>query len=63
MTSARSEIDDNGGRCESCDRPESIHMAQTTYPVLLGGEIGWGTMWLCPDCLKKHKERDRRDEH
>ena len=47
MTKARSELGDNAGRCESCDRPETVHMRQTTIPVYLGGGLGWGTMWVC----------------
>lgn len=62
MTKAHSSIDDNGGRCESCDRPESAHEPQSTYPVRLGGGLGLGTMWLCPTCLKEHQERDAKNE-
>lgn len=61
MTKAHSEAADNGGRCESCNDPKTIKQTQTTYPVLLGGSLGWGTLWLCPKCLHEHEERDRRD--
>ena len=59
MTKARSELGDNAGRCESCDRPETVHMRQTTIPVYLGGGLGWGTMWVCPDCLAREREYRR----
>jgi len=58
MTKAHSEPGDNRGLCESCNRPETEFQEQITYPVFLGGGMGWGTMWLCPECLKKHQERD-----
>jgi hypothetical protein len=57
MTKANSEVSDNGGRCESCDDPETVHQIQETYPILLGGGLGFGTMWLCPKCLKEHRKR------
>jgi hypothetical protein len=59
MTKAHSSLGDNDGRCESCNRPETAHQPQTTYPIRLGGGLGWGTLWLCPDCLDKHRARDR----
>lgn len=55
MTKRKSYINDNGGRCESCNRPESIYEVQRTWPVLLGGGLGWGTMWLCPKCYTEHE--------
>jgi hypothetical protein len=58
MTSRHAKVNDNGGRCENCDRPETVHMPQTAYPVLMGGGIGWGTMWLCPECLAGKRARD-----
>lgn len=57
MTKAHSEAGDNGGRCESCDRPETEFETQVTYPVLLAG-LGMGTMWLCPKCFCEHEARD-----
>lgn len=63
MTKARSYLTDNGGLCESCDRPESEHECQTAYPVLLGGGLGQGTMWLCPGCLEVHQNRDAAATH
>jgi hypothetical protein len=48
MTKAHSTIHDNGGRCESCDRPESVREAQTAVEVYFGNELGWGTMWPAP---------------
>lgn len=57
MTKPGLSLGDNGGRCESCDRPDSAYELQIGYPVLLGGGIGWGKMWLCPTCLKAHQER------
>jgi len=60
MTKSGLDIADNGGRCESCDSPESVYEMQTGYPVLLGGGIGWGKMWLCPNCLKEHRTRSEQ---
>lgn len=57
MTKAHSEPDDNGGRCESCNRPETIHQTQQTYPIMLGGGLGLGTLWLCPNCHADHMKR------
>lgn len=59
MTKSHSTLGDNDGRCESCNQPETAHQTQTTYPILLGGGLGWGTLWLCPRCLDEHRERDR----
>ena len=61
MTKAKSFLSDNGGRCESCDLPETQYQMQETYPVFLGGGLGWGTMWLCPKCLEEHKLRDKKE--
>jgi len=62
MSEAKARPEDNAGRCESCNRPESAYETQVPFPVLLGG--GWGpgattmgSMWLCPRCLKEHQER------
>lgn len=60
MTKAYSTQDDNNGRCESCDRPESVNEPQTTYPVMLGGGLGLGTMWLCQACRKSAEEQDAK---
>jgi hypothetical protein len=62
MTKAHSELGDNGGRCESCDLPETIHQSQSTIPVFLGGGLGCGTMWVCPKCLAKHRQKERLAE-
>ena len=59
MTKPYSKPDDNRGRCECCNKPETEHQAQTAYPVMLGGGMGKGTMWLCDKCLRDHKLRDR----
>lgn len=56
MTKAHSRLQDNGGRCEVCDRPETAHMPQQTVPVFLGGGLGWGTMWACNECLSKRRD-------
>ena len=58
MTEARSYVDNNGGLCESCNESATRDQAQQSYPVLLGGGMGWGTMWLCPKCLAEHRVRD-----
>lgn len=57
MTKAHSEPGDNGGRCEGCNRPETEFQTQVTWPVLLGGGLGWGTMWLCAACVAERGER------
>ncbi len=57
MTKAYSSPDDNGGRCESCNRPESVYEPQSGVKVLLGGGIGWSTMYLCPSCVKERHAR------
>jgi hypoxanthine phosphoribosyltransferase len=59
MTKAHSDIGDNGGRCEKCDRPESVYELQRTHPVYLAGGLGWGTMWLCPSCYKETSDEPR----
>lgn len=61
MSDRRSHGGDNGGRCEGCDDPATIYQPQTTYPVMLGGGIGTGTMWLCPKC-KAQRDALRRAE-
>lgn len=53
MTKVRSELSDNDGKCELCNRTESRNEQQLAHPVLLGGGLGWGTMWLCYSCLRK----------
>jgi hypothetical protein len=60
MTKKYSEINDNNGICESCNNPKQKGAPQSAYPVLLGGELGWGTMWLCDNCYREHKKRDKR---
>ena len=65
MTKAYSEAGDNGGRCESCNQPETELQTQQTYPVKLAdGSGGYvhGTMWLCPACFREHQERDAAKE-
>jgi hypothetical protein len=62
MTKPGLGVGDNGGRCESCDDPETAGKPQTGHPVLLGGGLGWGKMWLCPKCLTEHQERDRKKD-
>ena len=61
MTSLRSNTLDNGGRCESCNRPESKYETQQIYPVYLGGYAVpvRGTMWMSPKCLALVEERDK----
>lgn len=58
MTKAYSAIDDNDGRCESCDDLKTVGEIQVPYPVFLGGGVGWGTMWLCAKCVVEHSKRD-----
>jgi len=62
MTKPWSTPTDNAGRCEGCDRPETVHMAQVAAPLIMtdgnGGTVK-GTMWLCPDCMKKRNDRER----
>jgi len=48
MTSKHSSLHDNMGNCERCDQPKTV---QRAVPVLLGGGIGWGTMWMCDECI------------
>ncbi len=62
MTKPYSLPNDNGGLCESCNRPETRDVGQTAYPLKMADGSGgweWGTMWLCPDCLKQHQDRDK----
>jgi hypothetical protein len=60
MTKRWSTVNDNDGLCESCNRPDTIHQRQEAYPLTMAGDHGpvSGTMWLCPTCLKEHRERD-----
>ncbi len=58
MTDKRSHTRDNAGRCESCDAPDTLYQRQSTYPVYLGGGLGWGTMWLCDKCQAEALARD-----
>ena len=67
MSEAKARPEDNAGRCEGCNRPESAYETQTAVPVMLGG--GWGpgatcegSMWLCPSCLKEYRERHAKVE-
>lgn len=60
MTKAHSEPGDNDGLCESCNDPATKHQGQSTYPVMLGGGLGRGTMWLCAKCLREHQDRDAK---
>ncbi len=55
MTKAYSEAGDNGGRCERCNDPSTINQAQDAVPVLLGGGLGTGSMWLCRGCSEKDR--------
>lgn len=59
MTKAYSSLDDNGFRCERCNKPETVHQGQAAVRVLLGGGLGWGTMWMCKACII---EREKRGE-
>jgi hypothetical protein len=58
MTKAYSKPDDNGWMCERCNRPESINEAQIQVPIMLGGGIGMGTMWVCKTCVEKKRDKD-----
>ena len=58
MTQKHSMPDENGGRCESCNRPQTVGMVQTRRPIYLGPEIGWGSWYLCNDCLLWKDARD-----
>ena len=60
MTKAHSEVGDNNGLCELCDRGDGG--AQMAVPILLGGGMGWGTMWMCAQCRDKRKARQRIDK-
>lgn len=62
MGCAHSHPEDNAGRCEGCNEPGSEYRTQVTAPVLLGGGIGWGTMWLCPKCVREYCERHATEE-
>lgn len=62
MSNARSYLDENGGRCEGCSEPGSEYRTQTAAPVLLGGGIGWGTMYLCPKCADAYCERHAAED-
>ena len=60
MTKKYSCIDDNGGRCERCNKPGSEYLSQRTVKVRLGGGMGWGTMWVCSSCLDAEEKRETR---
>jgi len=60
MTKAYSSIDDNGGRCERCNKDGSEYLEQRTVKVLLGGGMGWGTLWVCSSCLDA-EEKEKQD--
>jgi hypothetical protein len=47
MTDRRARLQDNDGKCERCDS----NAPQIAVPVLLGGGMGWGTMWMCQRCI------------
>ncbi len=51
LTKAHSERDDNNGNCELCQRDDGGK--QSTVPVMLGGGLGMGTMWMCRRCIKE----------
>jgi hypothetical protein len=57
MTKAHSEVGDNGGRCEGCDDPKTVGESQSAFPVMLGGGLGEGTMWLCNECAEKRQPK------
>lgn len=60
-----SGAEDNAGRCEGCNKPETVHQTQTTWPVKLRayeGNVVMGTMWLCPACLEEHRKRKAQAE-
>lgn len=59
MTNKYSEAGDNNGLCELCSSIVTLFEKQQTYPVLLGGGIGWGTLWTCAGCRALLEERDR----
>lgn len=55
MTKPYSQLHDNDGRCERCDKPAP---SQIAVPVLLanmgpGGMPAWGTMWMCGPCIEE----------
>ena len=52
------QLDDNRGLCESCNSPSTLYESQSGYPVLLGGGLGMGKMWMCRKCLKAAKQRE-----
>lgn len=61
MTKPWSEPGDNGGRCESCDLPETVGLEQQACPVKLADGTGgftWGTLWLCPTCKATRAARE-----
>jgi hypothetical protein len=59
MTKAYSKLYDNNGLCEGCNLPETARMPQRKCPVMLGGGLGMGTMWLCDTCRAAKLARDK----
>lgn len=57
MTKKHSELGDNNGLCERCNREETRHQMQQAMPVYLGGGLGWGTMWCCAQCIAESKKK------
>jgi hypothetical protein len=57
MTKAASFVGDNGGLCEGCNGPQTEFVTQTAVPIMLGGGLGPGTIWLCPPCKRDHEKR------
>lgn len=68
MSERYAKLGDNAGRCEGCNRDETIYQTQTAVPVRLGsgwgaGETCMGTMWMCPKCLEEKRARDAAREY
>jgi hypothetical protein len=52
VTKLHSQLHDNDGCCERCNKPAPHQIA---VPVLMGGfgpSGAWGTMWMCPACIE-----------